>query len=160
MLQTSNDPPWVHGHPHDPNPSPPTDNPAFTVFLPNGDSRQIEITDLQALPFTQIGDCYIVSTGHGTSGPFVFGGARLQTVIEQVWPAAWRHADIHSADGFGARLLAAEVQHEAQQRPILLAYQVDGAALTRERGLVRLIVPSETDDALRQVKWVERIDIY
>jgi len=37
---------------------------------------------------------------------------------------------------------------------------MDGATLTRAQGLVRLIVPSETDDALRQVKWVGRIEIY
>jgi hypothetical protein len=32
--------------------------------------------------------------------------------------------------------------------------------MTREQGLVRLIVPSEENDALRQVKWVARIDIH
>jgi hypothetical protein len=36
---------------------------------------------------------------------------------------------------------------------------LDGAALTREQGLVRLIVPSERDDALRQVKWLATITI-
>jgi hypothetical protein len=32
--------------------------------------------------------------------------------------------------------------------------------LTRAQGLVRLIVPHERDDALRQVKWVTRIIVY
>ncbi len=45
------------------------------------------------------------------------------------------------------------------ERPSLLAYIKDGVSLTRAQGLVRLIVPSETDDALRQVKWVGRIII-
>jgi hypothetical protein len=35
----------------------------------------------------------------------------------------------------------------------------DGQKLTRRQGLVRLIVPREKDDALRQVKWVGRIVI-
>ena len=42
---------------------------------------------------------------------------------------------------------------------MLLAYTLDGAPLTREQGLVRLIVPSEIDDALRQVKWLAMITI-
>jgi hypothetical protein len=41
-----------------------------------------------------------------------------------------------------------------------LSYAIDGTPLTRAQGLVRLIVPSETDDALRQVKWVQRIEVY
>jgi DMSO/TMAO reductase YedYZ molybdopterin-dependent catalytic subunit len=44
-------------------------------------------------------------------------------------------------------------------RPVLLAYMLDGAPLARGQGLVRLIVPSETDDALRQVKWLATITI-
>ena len=35
----------------------------------------------------------------------------------------------------------------------------DGQPLTRDAGLVRLIVPSETDDALRQVKWISHIEV-
>ena len=44
--------------------------------------------------------------------------------------------------------------------PILLAHIVNGAAMTRAQGLVRLIVPSEIDDALRQVKWVVRVELH
>jgi hypothetical protein len=36
---------------------------------------------------------------------------------------------------------------------------MEGQPLTREQGLVRMIVPSERDDALRQVKWVGKIVI-
>ncbi|MCB0075748.1 MAG: molybdopterin-dependent oxidoreductase [Caldilineaceae bacterium] len=45
-------------------------------------------------------------------------------------------------------------------RPSLLAITLDGQPLTREQGLVRLIVPTETDDALKQVKWVAEIVVY
>ena len=44
-----------------------------------------------------------------------------------------------------------------EERPILLAHSIDGRPLTRAEGLVRLIVPAETDEALRQVKWVAEI---
>jgi hypothetical protein len=41
-----------------------------------------------------------------------------------------------------------------------LALACDGKPLTRTQGLVRLIVPQEDDDALRQVKWVAGIETY
>jgi hypothetical protein len=41
----------------------------------------------------------------------------------------------------------------------LLATARDGIPLTRADGLVRLIDPRETNDALRQVKWVAEIVI-
>ena len=64
-----------------------------------------------------------------------------------------------SADGFGNRVLARELP-QPPARPILLATHIDGQPLTRQAGLVRLIVPNETDDALRQVKWVARIEVH
>ena len=113
------------------------------------------------MPFTQIDGCYIISTGHGTSGPFSFGGVRLITLLESLLPSteSWHYVDVHSADGFGTRLKHTDLQSEDPRRSALLAYQLDGQPLTRARGLVRLIVPSEVDDALRQVKWVERIEV-
>ena len=41
----------------------------------------------------------------------------------------------------------------------VLAYALDGQLLSRAQGLVRLIVPSERDDALRQVKWVREVRV-
>ena len=52
-----------------------------------------------------------------------------------------------------------EVQPDPSAPPILLATHIDGQPLTREAGLVRLIVPAERDDALRQVKWIAEIRI-
>jgi hypothetical protein len=74
----------------------------------------------------------------------------------------WQHVDVVSADGFGTRLLPAHLagsDAEAEAPPIVLALRRDGEPLTRAQGLVRLIVPSERDDALRQVKWVARVEI-
>jgi hypothetical protein len=36
---------------------------------------------------------------------------------------------------------------------------MDGAPLSRRQGVVRLVVPSEVDDALRQVKWVAAVRV-
>jgi hypothetical protein len=66
--------------------------------------------------------------------------------------------DVVSADGFGTRVQAKEVR-EGPDAPILLSYEIDGVSMTRGQGLVRLIVPSETDDALRQVKWVGEVRV-
>lgn len=153
------EPEWVHGHAHEPNPAPPTADP--TLILQRGDGRTISISvdDLGRLPQTTAQDCFIVSTGHGTSGPFDFGGVRLADLLAayDAQPAAY--VDVISADGFGNRVDATELPGDAD-RPILLATHCDGQALTREQGAVRLIVPQETDDALRQVKWVARLEVH
>lgn len=155
------EPAWLHGHAHDPNPAPPSLATSFLLQHPDGTTQVVDLPDLTVLPATQVADCFIVSTGHGTSGPFTFTGVTLADLLRAQLPVAlsWQTVDVISADGFGTRLGAAEVLAPTL-RPILLAYEIDGAALTRTQGLVRLIVPSETDDALRQVKWVARIVIH
>ena len=64
-----------------------------------------------------------------------------------------------SGDGFGTRVSKEELLAAGQAGQHLLAYAIDGQPLTRAQGLVRLIVPSETDDALRQVKWVAEVNV-
>lgn len=165
MASHDAEPDWVHGHAHEPNLYAPPGDGSFAVHLPGGRSEQVTVADLQRMPYTEAHRCLIVSTGHGASGPFTFGGVRLADCLSQFLPgAAWRHVDhidIVSADGFGARILPSDLAgnpaNSATNQPILLAYTVDGMPLTRARGLVRLIAPAETDDALRQVKWVSRI---
>ena len=107
---------------------------------------------------SQSPDCYIVSTGHGTSGPFSFTGVRLRDFVEQHWPGAWTQVEVVSGDGFGTRASRAELTVPTT-RPALLAHTRDRRPLTRADGLVRLIVPGEIDDALRQVKWVAHVRI-
>ena len=188
------EPSWVHSHAHEPNLQPPAGDGDFVVSTPNGGRQTVSPDDLRALPCTLVADCLIVSTGHGTSGPFAFGGVRLDDLIDSVLSThgselgentvadrseyrdedrgedrkegrgappqspPWQYVDLISADGFGTRLTPADLA-AAGDRPVLLAYTLDGAPLTREQGLVRLIVPSETDDALRQVKWLATITI-
>lgn len=159
---TADEPAWVHRHAHEPNPSPPPGDASLTVYTPAGAARSFAVEDLQRLPHTAVVNCMIVSTGHGSSGPFTFEGVTVADLLQAILPAGapWRWLDVIARDGFGARLLPADLTGAAAGRPCLLAYMLDGVPLTHERGLVRLIVPSEADDALRQVKWVERIDIH
>lgn len=158
---TDQEPNWVHGHAHEPNPLPPGADADFLLCGPGGESRLITLSMLYELPQTTVADCYIVSTGHGTSGPFAFRGVRLVDLLAACLPAdrVWHQLDVISGDGFGNRVAAHEVAAEGE-RPFLLATHIDGIALRREAGLVRLIVPTEVNDALRQVKWVARIEVH
>lgn len=150
------EPGWLHRHPHEPNLIPPEGDGAFTVAALTGE-QYWTVAELSRLPYTSIADCYIVSTGHGVSGPFVFGGVLAADFLAALDIApGWLYLDVISADGFGARLVPADL---SALRPPLLAYEIDGKPMTRSQGLTRLIVPAETDDALRQVKWIAQIHI-
>ena len=159
-------PDWLHGHPHEPNPAPPSSDATITLRAPSGDESTLTVDDLRTLPTTTARGCYIVSTGHGTSGPFDFAGVHLRDLLaahgllDGPSQSAWQHVDVISADGFGNRVQRAELlPTTGEPRLILLAHTLDGAPMSRVQGLVRLIVPSETDDALRQVKWIARIEV-
>ncbi len=160
-------------HSHEPNPLPPSPDADLTVHLPDGTAHRITPAALRRLDFVPTGrlsapaaramqvtvpNCYIVSTGHGTSGPFSFTGLRLLDLVDLLWPCDWTQVEVVSADGFGTRALRTELT-QPTQRPVILAHTLDRQPLSRAEGLVRLIVPSETDDALRQVKWVAHVRI-
>lgn len=145
-------------HSHEPNPEPPSTDPSFVLCLVNGRSHTISPDTLKTLPKTNIADCYIVSTGHGTSGPFTFSGVRLLDLIQTYETSTWTQAEVISADGFGNRVQAEELYSQTD-KPILLAYSINNKPMSRQQGLVRLIVPSEIEDALRQVKWIGRINV-
>lgn len=148
-------------HRHDPNPGPPSQDPTFHLLLPEGGARAITLTDLRRLPATIVTDCTIVSTEHGTSGPFSFGGVLvLDLLAAHLAPdQVWTQVEVVSEDGFGARLYRHELEQTGRAGQILLAYAIGGEAMTRQQGLVRLIAPGETDDALKQVKWVGRVRV-
>jgi hypothetical protein len=148
-------------HRHDPNPEPPTAAKTLRVVGPAGRELPMAPADLRRLPRTTIPRYAIVSTGHGTSGPFSFGGVTLLDLLQglDLLPAGPFQLEIISADGFGNRVEGEEVVAGTAAGPILLSDELDGRPMTRGEGAVRLIVPSETDDALRQVKWVETVRI-
>ena len=145
----------IHSHAHDSNPTPPDDDASFEVVLPDA-RRRLTVEALRALPGHTLRGAVIASTGHPSSGPFDLSGVTLKTLLAAYAPGDWVAALVSSGDGFSTRVLAAEWQSETA-RPILLAHTVDGRPLTRAAGLVRLIVPSETDEALRQIKWVAEV---
>lgn len=140
-------------HAHDPNPAPPSADPTFHLSRPGTPPISISLANLLALPLTTFGDCYIISTGHGISGPFTFGGVSLSHFIQHNAPGNWSKVEVMSGDGFATEVAANEFGET------LLAHTLDGRPLTRQKGLVRLIVPRESDDALRQVKWVSQITL-
>lgn len=144
-------------HAHEPNPEPPSDDPSFTLTLPDGKTLTLSPEDLRLLPQTAVSNCYIVSTGHGTTGPFKFIGATLLDLIRTYWKGEFSELELLSTDGFGNRVFAEEIHHPDPAGPMLLAYGLDGKEMTRPQGLVRLVVPNEQDDALRQVKWIGEI---
>jgi hypothetical protein len=146
-------------HAHEPNPEPPSDDPSFVLTAPDGTETRVTVAALERLPQTSVPNCYIVSTGHGTSGPFTFSGVQLLDLIQHYLPVemAWSQVEVISADGFGNRVLAEELWQPDPAGPVVLSYRVDGQPMTRRQGLVRMVAPSERDDALRQVKWVGRV---
>jgi hypothetical protein len=151
----------LNPHSHDPNPIPPSKDPVFELSWPDGQEVNIGVRLLQRLPRTTLRDCYIISTGHGTSGPFTFSGVSLiQFIADYSYdPKSWNQVEVISGDGFGTRILKEELLSQDPAKPIVIADTLDGRPMTRQEGLVRLIVPAETDDALRQVKWIARINI-
>ena len=150
----ADEPEWLYSHSHDPNPAPPTDDPSLRLVTPEA-VVVVTIETLRSLPERSLPHSTIVSTGHPQSGPYTFTGIPLSSVISRFAPGRWSAALIISEDGFGTRVMAEE--WAADERPILLAHTRDGRPLTRQEGLVRLIVPTETDEALRQIKWVGEI---
>ena len=141
-------------HSHDNNEVPPNDDPTITVVVPDGATHLLDVAALQLLPQTTY--TYEYHTDHGVHGPYALVGVALRDLVDAVYSAEWQQAEIISADGFGNRVSAEEV-YATKGNPILLCYQSDETLLTRQHGLIRLVVPSETDNALRQVKWVATI---
>ena len=148
-------------HSHEPNPEPPTAVSTITLITPDDQQVLLTVAILrEAFTAVTIPNCYIVSTGHGTSGPFAFTGVPLLDVVRRyAGDDGWSQVEVVSADRFGNRVMAAELYEPDSAGAIVLAYAQDDELLTREQGLVRMIVPSEKDDALRQVKWVEVVRI-
>ncbi len=157
----SSDP--LRPHAHDPNPAPPTDDPNVMLTLPNGTQHRITVDELSSLPVVMLQNCFIVSTGHGTSGPFHFAGPTLYSLVGHYLNEGeqpWSQVEVISADGFGTRISAEELQQPSGVNQIILACTIDGQPMARQQGLVRLIVPTERDDALRQVKWIGTINVW
>jgi len=154
-----NSPVPLEPHGHDPNPNPPSDDPTLSLNLADRKEVQIAVQSLQHLSRTTLANCTIVSTGHGTSGPFAFSGVPLIHLISAYIPkkSDWDLVEVIIGDGIGTRILKEELLIRQLVNSIILADSIDSRPMTGEQGLIRLFFPGETDDALRQVKWVKKI---
>jgi hypothetical protein len=146
-------------HVHEPNPTPPNQDSSFDLILPNNYRLRSDASLLHTLKRSSVPGCYIVSTGHGTSGPFEFEGVALIDYLMNQLKSfdSLSSVEVLSADGFGTRITIDELNNPSSLGLVLLADTVNGRPLTRNEGLVRLIVPGEMVDALRQVKWIAHI---
>ena len=152
-----NDP--LQPHSHDNNLTPPDYDPTLILTVPDGDEISISLVDLMVeYPESTI-PAYQYMTDHGMHGPYRLDGVRLIDLINAHIKPDTRYSSVEvvSADGFGNRILPDELVDVSPAGPILLCYRSNGEPLGRRHGLVRLVVPSETDNALRQIKWVRRI---
>ena len=132
-----------------------------TIFLNVLKQKTIEI-NLEALQSnyqTSVLESYTYQTDHGRHGPYRLEGVRLVDLIGQHLPqeSEWNQVEVLSADGFGNRIYKTELLEASEA--ILLCFRSNGGALERQHGLIRLVVPFETDNALRQVKWVRTINV-
>ncbi len=146
-------------HSHDNNIQPPSADTHIVLTTP-AVTRTLTVADLQTLPQTNI--TYSYTTDHGPHGPYHLQGVSLRDLLAAYGECDRcdvSHFEIISADGFGNRIEAAELDPAAPHDPVLLCLSADGRPLTLANGLVRLVVPSETDNALRQIKWVRQINL-
>ncbi|MGB1253041.1 MAG: molybdopterin-dependent oxidoreductase [Candidatus Promineifilaceae bacterium] len=136
-------------HSHDNNLTPPDADESITLIDPDNNTTRFTLQALAALPQSQL--IYSFATDHGTHGPYQLSGVALRMLVDGV---DFQEVEVISTDGFGNRIF---VQELAEGQPILLCTHSDGRPLDRKNGLIRLVVPSETDNALRQIKWVTTI---
>lgn len=141
-------------HSHDNNEAVPSNDASIRLVFPNGGETLLSVTQLKSYPQTTL-PTYTFHTDHGAHGPYRLTGVSLKTLLAQEITTPWSQVEVLSADGFGNRIFATELEDDA----ILLCYEQNGTPLLRRNGLVRLVVPSETDNALRQVKWVATIRV-
>lgn len=151
-----NDP--LQPHSHDNNESPPDNNLDILLTRPDGSTVSIAAAALAHYPQSLIPH-YEYTTDHGKHGPYQLRGVALYDLIQQEVPAEWHEVEVLSADGFGNRVFREELERPMAVGPILLCTHTNGRPLGRAEGAIRLVVPSETDNALRQIKWVREIRV-
>lgn len=148
-----NDPLQPHAHPN--NDQIPSNDTTIRLLLDGKFLRLLTLETLATYPQHIV--TYSYTTDHGVHGPYELAGVVLDALISADTYQSLREIEVVSADGFGNRIFVAELKQQTQ--PILLCTHSNSSQLTRQRGLIRLLVPSETDNALRQIKWVETISL-
>jgi DMSO/TMAO reductase YedYZ molybdopterin-dependent catalytic subunit len=115
---------------------------------------KLSLEDLMTKYPQSVIEAYTYVTNHGVHGPYRLEGVSLLDLIPEMF-AAWSSVEVISADGFANTLSKAELL--AAKEPAMLYYLSDGKSLEPKHGPIRLVVPSETNNAIRQIKWVKRI---
>ncbi len=136
---------------------PPDDITAITVTLPDGSQQTIDVADLAQMKRSAVSYSFV--TDHGVHGPYRLGGVALSDLLTAVLPAdmEFGRVSVISADDFATTFDKDDLR--PNDTPMLLCDSSDDQQLTRQRGLIRLVVPADHDDALRQIKWVRTIAI-
>lgn len=155
MHSAEHDP--LQPHSHDNNETPPSDDTTITLTLPDGVQHRLALADMATLPQSALPN-HTLQTDHGAHGPYTFSGVALRDLVAAFWSGDFAEIEVISADGYGNRVFSAELATPTAA-PMLLCTHSNGQPLGRQFGLVRLIVPSETDNALRQIKWVATIRV-
>lgn len=150
---TINHPPT---HSHNNNTRPPSDNNTDIILSTSLTQRLLTIDNLYRYPQTIINYSYV--TDHGIHGPYQLEGVALYDLITSNERQATSHIDVISADGYQNQITIDEVT-ATMDNPIMLCLTTDGQPLSIAHGLIRLVVPSEKSDALRQIKWVRQIQL-
>ena len=148
-----NDP--LRPHKHHNNTTPPEGNTNITINKPDGTSIEVSLEQLQNNYPLSIIPAYTYVTDHGVHGPYRLEGVSLKDLLASMHD--WSEVEVLSGDGFGNRITKAEVLDKGD--PIMLYFKTDNELLERKHGLIRLVVPAETDNALRQIKWVKTVNI-
>jgi len=144
-------------HKHSNNTTAPKGNTNITINKTNGSSLDLSLEQLKTNYPQSVIPAYTYVTDHGVHGPYRLEGVSLKDLITQENKNDWSEVEVLSADGFGNRISKEEILVETD--PIMLYYKSNDKMLERKHGLVRLVVPTEIDNALRQIKWVKTINI-
>lgn len=118
------------------------------------EETKLSLDDLKKNYPQSVIEAYTYVTNHGTFGPYRLEGVSLLDLIPESL-TDWSEIKVIGADGFSNTLTRAELS-EAKE-PAMLYYLRDGQALEPQHGPIRLVVPTETDNAIRQIKWVQRV---
>ncbi|MCA9838979.1 MAG: molybdopterin-dependent oxidoreductase [Trueperaceae bacterium] len=138
---------------HHNNTTPPSANTDIIIDLPDNEHHLRLENLIEDYPQSVI-EGYTYVTNHGVHGPHRLEGVSLLDLIPETL-VDWQTIEVISTDGFSNTLSKEELL--SAKEPIMLYHSIGGERLEHKHGLVRLVVPTETDNALRQIKWVKRI---
>ncbi len=134
-------------------------SPSFRLTVGVERPAAYTLSDLQALPAEEVEVDFLTGTGMQHHR---YRGVRLSTLILQAGPlfdpnvrndALHWYVRVDATDGYWAILAWAEIDPGFANKPVLVAYEEDGALLGETDGMARLVVPGD----LRGGRYVSNI---